>query len=132
MTFVAPKASPGSTPEADNLRAMLDHPPEGTATTRLFAVFPSHALLGTVTGYAEAHQRLRCSSRRGICSLNTSRFGADVIGRGRSVARASSGAEAAAQEAVLLGESSGSSASPCGGLANLAWVTFRQGDAEKP
>jgi predicted ATPase len=116
--------------EEDNLRAMLDYAYEENPDDAALAVFQLARFWFSRGRHAEAHRRLRALAKDDLSEdaralVLTSL--ADVEERlGHLQA-----AEAAAQEAVLLGEASGQARVLAEALHNLAWVTFRQGDAEE-
>jgi predicted ATPase len=117
--------------EEDNLRAMLDHASEEDRDDAALAVFQLTRFWVPRGRYAEAHGRLRALLAYGDLSEDARALVltslADVEERLGHLQLA----EDAAREAVLLGEASGQARVLAEALHNLAWVTFRQGDAEE-
>ena len=116
--------------EADNLRAMLDHLSEADHDEAARAAHLLTRFWVPRAGYAEAQRRLHALLAQ------------DLSPRARGLALTSladvevwlghvDAAEAAAQEAALLGESSGQAQVLADALRSLAWVAFLRGEPEE-
>jgi len=117
--------------EEDNLRAMLDHASEENRDDAALAVFQLTRFWVPRSRYAEAHQRLRALRADGDLSEHARALVLTSLAEVEEWLGHLQEAEAAAREAVLLGEASGQARVLAEALHNLAWVTFRQGDAEE-
>ena len=117
--------------EEDNLRAMLDHASEEDRDDAALAVFQLTRFWVPRGRYAEAHQRLRALLAEGDLSEDARALVLTSLAEVEEWLGHLQEAEAAAREAVLLGEASGQARVLAEALHNLAWVTFRQGDAEE-
>jgi predicted ATPase len=117
--------------EEDNLRAMLDHASEEDCDDAALAVFQLTRFWVPRGRYAEAHQRLRALLAEGDLSEDARALVLTSLAEVEEWLGHLQEAEAAAREAVLLGEASGQVRVLAEALHNLAWVTFRQGDAEE-
>jgi predicted ATPase len=117
--------------EEDNLRAMLDHASEEDCDDAALAVFQLTRFWVPRGRYAEAHQRLRALLAEGDLSEDARALVLTSLAEVEEWLGHLQEAEAAAREAVLLGEASGQARVLAEALHNLAWVTFRQGDAQE-
>jgi predicted ATPase len=116
--------------EEDNLRAMLDHAFEENRDDAAVAVFQLTRFWVPRGRYVEAHRRLRAMLANEDLSEVSRGMVLTSLAEVEEWLGHLQAAEAAGREAVLLGEASGQARVLGEALHNLAWVKFRQGDAE--
>lgn len=117
--------------EEDNLRAMLDHASEENRDDAALAVFQLTRFWVPRGRFGEAHRRLLALLADADVSEDARALVLTSLAEVEEWLGHLRAAEAAAREAILLGEASGQARVLAEALHNLAWVTFRQGDAEE-
>lgn len=116
--------------EADNLRAMLDHLSEAEPDEAARAAHLLTRFWVPRRGFAEAQRRLRALLAQDLAPRSRGPALTSLAEVGEWLGHVGA-AEAAAQEAALLGESSGQAQVLADALRSLAWVAFLRGERDE-